>query len=317
MPKQQMDLPALVAQFSDENACHAYLEDLRWPDGVACPGRLRADGTRETCGSKKLARLERRRLFECAACGYQFSTRVGTIFEDSKLPLWKWFLAVFMMAESKKGISAKQIERMLSISYKTAWFLCHRIREAMADEDAKPLAGTVEVDETFIGAKRPMAQKMDNKSVVMAAVERGGSVRLRHVPNRKVGPVRKFIAENVSANAEAVYTDDYIGYRKAIPKGVVHGSVRHTPIFVDRGDRWVPRSEWVNGQIHTNTVEGVFSLLDRSIIGAYHKVSKKHLHRYLSEVEWRYNNRKNPYLFRDTILELVAAKRMEYRTLVA
>jgi len=316
MPKQAMDLPTLVSTFSDEDACHAYLEELRWPDGVSCPGRKRQDGTREDCGSRKLARLEERRLFECMGCGYQFSTRVGTIFEDSKLPLWKWFLAVFMMAESKKGISAKQIERMLAVSYKTAWYLCHRVREAMKDEDAKPLTGTVEVDETFIGGKRRWEERLANKTVVMAAVERGGRVRLKKVASRKIGDVRDFVNEAVSKDAKSVYTDDYKAYRRLFPKQV-HEHVRHSPLHKRQKDGSIRTSiEWVRGKIHTNTVEGVFSLLDRSIIGAYHKVSTKHLPRYLSEVEWRYNNRKNPYLFRDTILELIRADHIEYGTLV-
>jgi transposase-like protein len=309
-PRKRMTLPALVEQFSDETKCHAFLEALRWPEGVACPGRLQTDKTRAACGSTKISRLAERRLFECVDCGYQFSTRVGTIFEDSKLPLWKWFVAVFMMAESKKGVSAKQIERMLGISYKTAWYLCHRIRAAMFDENAQPLTGIIETDETLIGGKLKLSaaqgDKLANKSTVLGAVSRGGELRLRVAPNRRKPAIAEFFNEHISPDADAVYTDEFPVYPGlAAKRGVVHGSVNHM------------RKEWVHGQVHTNTIEGVFSLLDRSIIGAYHKVSKKHLHRYLHEVEWRYNNRRNAFLFRDAILELIGAERMEYKKLTA
>lgn len=308
-PRKRMTLPALVAQFSDETKCHFYLEGLRWPNGVVCPGRLIWDGTREKCGSKKISRIPSRRLFQCLDCGYQFSVRTATIFEDSKLPLWKWFVAVFMMAESKKGISAKQIERMLAVAYKTAWFLCHRIRQAMAiDPGEKKLSGIVEVDETFLGGKGRLDEGHYSKrmDVVMGAVERGGDVRLRAVPDRGRESVQAFVEANVSSDAAAMHTDAYKAYKGAAKKiGVPHGKVNHT------------RNEWVNGQVHTNTIEGVFSLLDRSIIGAFHKVSTKHLPRYLHEVEWRYNNRLNEYLFRDCILELIGAGRLEYKKLIA
>lgn len=318
METKNIDLPTLVTHFANEDACHAYLESLRWSDGLVCPGRENKDGTRVGCGSVRVDRLAKRRLFQCRDCGYQFSTRVGTVLHDSKLPLWKWFLAVYMMCQSKKGVSANQLKRMLGVSYKTAWYLCHRIRQAMKTENAPKLTGTVEVDETFLGGKAPSRTRYRNKSVVMAAVERGGEVRLREVPSRKAVHVKQFIRETVSGDADNAYTDDYAGYRRAFGKKTAHGSVRHSPLQVKGADGKLRTSvEWVNGNIHTNTVEGVFSLLDRSIMGAFHKVSKKHLHRYLGEVEWRYNNRKNEYLFRDTVLELIREDRVEYKSLVA
>jgi len=307
MPKQAMDLPQLVSKFSNEDACHAYLEDLRWPDGVACPGR-KVDGVRAACGSTKLARLTERRLFECMACGYQFSTRVGTVFEDSKLPLWKWFLAVFLMAESKKGISAKQIQRMLSVTYKTAWFLCHRIRSAMKEENATMLSGTVEVDETFVGGKHRgvgSGHHHPHLTPVVGVVERGGKVRLGVVKDRTRRTLHRFVKARVSPDAEAIHTDAWQAYRGVGDENTPHKTVNHH------------RGEWVNGNVHTNTIEGVWSLLDRSIVGAYHKVSKKHLPAYLQEVEFRFNNRSNPYLFRDTVLELVRGEQLEYKRLTA
>src|ERR687893_2240162 len=142
--KGDMDLPKLVDRFGSEDKCHAYLEELRWPDGVRCP----------RCDSAKISRIQKRRQFDCDACRYQFSVRVGTIFHDSKLPLWKWFLAIYLMSESKKGVSANQLKRVLGVAYKTAWYLCHRIRAAVADADNSLLSGIVEVDETFVGGKQ-------------------------------------------------------------------------------------------------------------------------------------------------------------------
>src|SRR5258705_3147059 len=307
--RKRMDLPTLVAEFYDETKCHAYLEGLRWHDGVACPGRLIdvKTKTRAKCGSTKILRLAKRHLFECVDCGYQFSTRVGTIFEDSKLPLWKWFVAVFMMAESKKGVSAKQIERMLAISYKTAWYLCHRIRKAMEVKNEEPLRGIVEIDETYVGGKRRGVGPgyVDNKAVVIAAIQRGGQMRARVLPNRRKESVRKFVAENVHDDAEAIFTDEAPVYDGLAGPNTRHESVKHNVHYTHDGKI---KREWVRGQVHTNTVEGVHSLLKRSIIGAFHHISVKHLPAYVDEIEWRHNNRNNPFLFRDTILELIGAE---------
>src|SRR3954469_10592191 len=143
MAQQQMDLVKLFEEFGSEDKCHDFLEELRWPDGVKCP----------RCDSDKISRIAKRRQFDCDRCRYQFSVRVGTLFHDSKLPLWKWFLAVYLICEAKKGISAAQLGRTLKVAPKTAWYLCHRIRAAMKDEGADLLDGIVEIDETYIGGK--------------------------------------------------------------------------------------------------------------------------------------------------------------------
>src|SRR5216110_583081 len=176
-PRQEFNLAELIEQFGSEDRCHEYLEQLRWPEGVRCP----------RCDSDKISRITKRRQFDCDACRYQFSVRVGTLFHDSKLPLWKWFLAVYLMCESKKGISANQLKRTLGTSYKTAWYLCHRIRAAMKEINPQPLAGTIEVDETFVGGRRRMPNRMDNKTMVMGAIQRGGDIRLKvgARPNRR------------------------------------------------------------------------------------------------------------------------------------
>lgn len=298
----EYDLVQLVGQFGSEDKCHEYLEGLRWPNGVECP----------RCESTKISRIVKRRQFDCDSCRYQFSVRVGTLFHDSKLPLWKWFLAVYLMGESKKGISANQLKRTLGVSYKTAWYLCHRIRAAMVDESGDMLTGIIEADETYVGGKaRGFASKQeaarhrrDNKTVVLGAVERGGRVRLRVAPDAKSTTVKGFLADVVSDDAEAIYTDSHRSYRGIGDENTKHEYVNHS------------ENEWVRGQIHTNTVESVWSLFDRSVIGAYHKLSVKHLPAYLDEAAFRWNNRSNVFLFRDTIRALVAGETLTFRKLV-
>jgi len=293
-----MDLPRLIERFGSEDKCHAYLEELRWPDGVRCP----------RCDSAKISRIKDRRQFDCDGCRYQFSVRVGTLFHDSKLPLWKWFLAVYVMGESKQGVSANQLARMLGVTPKTAWYLCHRVRAALKDEGEDMLRGIVEVDETYIGGKvrgKGKAYK-GNKTMVLGAVERGGRVRLKALEG---GPTKKalkgFVKGTVHGDAEAIYTDEATGYGDLNDWNTRHDRVHHSS------------HEWVRGQIHTNTVESVWSLFDRSVIGAYHKLSVKHLPAYLDEAAFRWNNRTNPFLFRDTILRLVEGDALTYKTLVA
>jgi transposase-like protein len=294
-------LPELIEQYGSEDQCHAFLEELRWPDGVECP----------RCQSKKISRIAKRRQFDCDGCRYQFSVRVDTIFHDSKLPLWKWFLAVYMMVESKKGISANQLKRMLGVSYKTAWYLCHRIRSTMTDESGELLSGIVEADETYVGGKlggfknrkESADHRRDNKTVVLGAVERGGRVRLRVAPDATSESVKGFLADVVNDDAEAIYTDSHRSYRGIGDENTVHEYVNHAA------------DEWVRGQIHTNTVESVWSLFDRSVIGAYHKLSVKHLPAYLDEAAFRWNNRSNPFMFRDTILALVEGDTLTFSAL--
>lgn len=214
-PASHMDLPKLIEQYGSEDKCHAYLEDLRWPQGVECP----------RCGSRAISRIHKRLQFHCdgpmegplpkgakkrLSCGYQFSVRVDTIFDRSHLPLWKWFLAVYLIGESKKGISSKQLERTLGVSYKTAWFLSHRIRAAMEDDSPTMLRGTVEVDETWLGGKS--SEPWANKIMVLGAVQRGGDVRLKveRRPDRKT--LHKFVKDTIHDDASAIHTDALAAY---------------------------------------------------------------------------------------------------------
>jgi len=299
MPKnlEKMDLMKLMNRFHSEDACRDILEKLRWPDGTACP----------RCESKTIRNSYTRNQFDCGSCGYQFSVMSGTIFHDTHLPLPKWFVAVHLMIESKKGMSANQMKRIIGVSYKTAWYLCHRIREAMTVANPIPLSKIVEVDETWVGGKRKNVGHgyKGNKTVVAGAVQRGGEARLEVIDNRTREALHSFIKKHVADNAEAIYTDDWPSYRGIADEDTRHETVNHSA------------EEWVRGDVHTNYVENIWSLLKRSLVGSYHKVSKKHLEAYLDELEWRFNNRNNPYLFRDTLLKLIKTDNLEYKKLTA
>jgi transposase-like protein len=293
-----MNLPKLIERFGSDEKCRAYLEELRWPDGVRCP----------RCQSDKISRIKARNQFDCDGCRYQFSVTAGTIMHDSHLALWKWFLAIYLVTESKKGISAKQLQRMLAVSYKTAWYLCHRIRDAMGDVDQPTLKGIVEADETWHGGKRTgvgSGPYNSRKKVVIGAVERGGQVRLRLAAGRDRGTLHRFLKEVVDDKAEGIYTDDWVGYVGIADEDTFHKVVNHAS------------KEWVRGDVHSNTIESVWSLFKRSVIGSYHQVSVKHLPAYLDELEWRYNNRSNPFIFRDTISAMTRADALPLKQLVA
>jgi len=295
--KQEINLISLIEKYGNEDACRAYLEELRFPDGVVCPH----------CGSKSISRVEKYHVFDCNSCRYQFSVTSGTIFHDTHLPLWKWFTAIYLMIESKKGISANQMKRTLGVgSYRTAWYLCHRIRAAMSNGTPNLLKGIVEVDETLVGGK---TQGMGhgykgNKAIVVGAIERGGDSELEVIEHADSETLLKFIQDHTVPEAEAIYTDELPAYKALDKKGIKHETVNHSA------------DEWVKGNVHTNSVENIWSLLKRSIMGSYHQVSKKHLDAYLDELEWRFNNRENPYLFRDTLLKLINSENLPYEKLV-
>ena len=300
----ETNLVLLTQTFSgDDTKCRAYLEALRWPSGVKCP----------RCESDKISRILDRDQFDCDSCRYQFSVTAGTIFNDTHLALWKWFLAVYLMCEGKKGLSASQLGRSISVSSKTAWYLCHRIRKAMAEITPLKVGGvgrTVEMDETYVGGKRRHIGSgyVGNKTMVLGALERGGKVNLRVERRKKRGDAKVlhgFVAETTHTDTSRIYTDDNPGYNGCGDANTEHQSVNHSA------------EEWVRGDVHTNGIEGVWSLFKRSIVGSYHQVSAKHLDSYLEEFEWRFNQRDNPFLFRDTLCRLLATDKMEYKELTA
>lgn len=297
---ESVNLMTLMDQFGTDEKCRAILEELRWPDGVRCP----------RCNTPKVSRITTRDQFDCDVCRYQFSVLSGTIFHDTHLPLKKWFVAIYLIVEAKKGMSANQMKRILGVSYKTAWFLCHRIRAAMTEHEASPLTGTVEVDETFIGGKLKGQGKgrgayLKNKAIVIGVVQRAGKVRLQVIDRTDRKTLHRFIKDHTAPETEVIITDDWKAYR-----GISDADTKHEVINHSAG-------EYVRGDVHTNGIENVWSLLKRSVTGTYHKLSVKHLDAYLDELEWRFNNRENPYLFRDTLMKLIGSKNLGYQELVA
>jgi transposase-like protein len=266
--------------FHDEDEARLHLEKLRWPEGPVCPH----------CGSVKTpyalkGKAHRRGLLKCADCREQFSVTVGTVFERSKIPLSKWLTAVYLMCSSKKGISSLQIQRTLGVTYKTAWFMTHRIREAMKDDGAGMLggrgsSGIVEADETYMGKSRGSDRiaRYREKQKVVALVERDGNVRAFHVQSVTAASLKPILEGNISPQARLM-TDSAPLYGKIASGFKSHETVNHLA------------NEYARGDVTTNTVEGYFGILKRGIGGIYQHVSAKHLHRYVNEFSFRYNNR--------------------------
>ena len=251
---RRMNLMKLMDDYHSEEKCRELLEELRWPNGVVC---IR-------CGSLHVRNSSSRNQYDCADCGYQFSvTAAARCFMTPTCRLKKWFLAVYLMTESKKGISALQLQRTLDVAYRTSWYLCHRIRAAMEDAYPMPLKGIVEIDETFIGGKvrgKGRGYK-ENKTAVVGAVQRGGKIVLKVIEGRDRETLHRFIQETTADETVAYFTDEWAPYDGIEDDNTVHETVNHSA------------EEWVRGDVHTNTVENIWSLLKRSIIGAYHKVS--------------------------------------------
>ncbi|PYT62998.1 MAG: IS1595 family transposase, partial [Acidobacteria bacterium] len=275
-----MKLIDVHKQFRTDEDCLDYIEKMRWPNGelgcVHCGevGRV-SKITREKKGKNK-----RERIYQCLACEKQFSATSGTIFNDSHLPLTKWFLAIAMICEAKKGMSACQLQRHLGVNYRTAWYLAHRIREAM--QEGGLLTGVVEADETYLTPKKPRKGrpyvKKDKRDVVLGMIERGGRLRLVPVADAKIGIVEPMLEKHVSPDA-TLQTDEHptyaiIGQRKF----AAHRTINH-------------QRSYAIGDLHTNTIENAFSLLKRGIYGTFHKVSIKHLGRYCNGFSYRFNRR--------------------------
>ena len=296
-----MNLVGMMNKFGDEQKCRAYLEGLRWPNGVHCP----------RCKHEKVYRIVERPQFVCASCEYQFSVTTGTVFHDTHLPLVTWFLAAVLLCEAKKGMSACQVQRSLGIkTYKTAWYLCHRIRAAMVETNKSKLNGVVEMDETYVGGRGrgKRGRGAANKEIVIGLRQRQGELRFFQAEDVRSGTFEKYIHENIADDVEILMTDDLNQYKGAARRALGRG--KHKTINHSWGI-------YVNGDIHTNTVESAFSLLKRGVIGTWHRVSAKHLQSYCNEMCFRFNNRKNQFLFRDTILRLIASPNIEYKQLTS
>ena len=278
--------------FHDEEAAYAWVEARVWPDGPVCPH----------CGenervSKMKGASTRIGAYKCYACRSKFTVKVGTVFESSHVPMHKWLQAMFLICSSKKGISSNQLHRTLGVTLKTAWFMSHRIREAMRSGDLAPMGGNggiVEADETYFGQKskekqrtvttrgRPFTKRgktgPSGKRAIISLVERGGNVRSFHVENADKATVNVIVAENI-ARETRFFSDESRIYGDVAAHAGSRETVRHAA------------GEYVRGDVHINSVENVFSILKRGMKGIYQHCAEKHLHRYLAEYDFRFNNR--------------------------
>jgi transposase-like protein len=282
-----VDLLSVVNRYGTDDRCRAYLTELRWAGKVICP----------KCLSDSISRVQKRNIFDCNSCRYQFSVLSGTMFHDTHLPLTKWFYATYLFCECREGMSANQLKRMLPTSYETAWYLCHRIRAAMAAGDDRPkLGGTAKVDRTFIGGKQrghqhKMRRPECKKQVVIGIRQRGGEPLFFHPEDVKSGTLAKYIRENISQDVDVIMCE--------------HKALKHQD------------GVYAVGDVYTNTVESGFSLSKRGIVGSWHRVSVKHLQAYLDEMCFRFDNRENPYLFRDLLIKMLESGHVEYKYLTA
>lgn len=292
----RLGLDELMTRFNCDSRCREYLEHLRWPSGPVCP----------KCGKKEIARVvNRESVLRCVGCQAQFTVTAGTVFNDSHLPLAKWFIATFLLTQSKKGISALQIQRILKIGgYKTAWHLCHRIRHAMLESQKVPLDGVVEIDETYIGGKPRINRPRREKDVVIGIRQRNGELRMFRADNAKAATIAEIIRQNVSKAVQVVITDESAIYEWALEGSHkdAHKTICHKAVYV-------------SGDVHTNTVESAFSLLKRGIVGTWHRLSVKHLPAYLDEMVFRFNRRNNDMLFQETLRYMVNAPVLTFASL--
>lgn len=311
-----------ASHFQNETAAFAYVEAKLWPNGPTCPHCGNADGARIHKLAGKTTRLG---LHKCYECGKPFTVRIGTIFESSHLPLHLWLQIIHLMCASKKGIATRQIQRMLSCSMKTAWFLSHRIREAMKSGDLSLLGGPgqiVEIDETLIGKtdgapKKIVGGRSGFRNVAFALVQRGGSVRTFHVEGVTMATLLPILRANVDAKS-TVMTDEHASYQHLGGDFARHASVSHSQEEYVRYTNAVMFPSGKPYVIHTNTVEGYFSIFKRGMKGVYQHCAERHLHRYLAEFDFRYSNRVrlgiDDVARADIALRGVIGKRLTYQT---
>ena len=294
----------LFATFPDEQACVEQLKAIRWADGEFCPH----------CGAGRIYHFSDRKTFKCGDCRKRFSIKVGTIFEDTKLPLRKWFMAIWLITNHPKGVASTTLAKDLKITQKSAWFVLHRLRHAARTNSFNaPLDGVVEADTTFVGGKEknkhahkktPGSQGGANKAVVLGIVQRDGDLRAGHVSDGKAKTLQPIIKANVAKGAN-IKTDEDRAFQ-GLGNDYHHQTVNHSA------------GEYVRHYIHhTNTIESVWALLKRQIVGIHHWVSPKHLNKYVDEMTWRFNRRDMPVGPRMNDLFTCVEGRLRYKELIA
>ncbi len=279
-----MNIVSVYKRFPRQVDCLEYLEEVRWKSQPKCP----------YCQSTNVTPMPKESRHHCNNCNTSFSVTVGTIFHKTKIDLQKWFLAITIILNAKKGVSARQLARDLEVNKNTAWYMAMRIRKAMTD-DRELLEGIVEVDETYVGGKKRRGEdggpakrgRGTSKTPVVGAIERDGKVRAKVVKNVSAKTLMSMIRENIDVSTATVITDEFTGYLP-ISKFVKHQTINHSKWYSD-------------GDIHTNNIEGFWALLKRGLVGQYHKVSIRHLQKYVDEFCYRHNNRKNDMVFEETI----------------
>ncbi len=281
---EELTLISLAKEYSDETKARELFESIRWPNGPVCP-HCKCDDVYTLKSKETTKRKVRPGLYSCAACRKPFTATMGTVLEDSHLPLSKWLMAFYILCSSKKSISAHQMHRMLGITYKTSWFMCHRIRHVMRpNSDTPKLTGTVEVDETFVGGKGDPRTKLLRKTPVVALVQRDGVMRTAVVSNVTQKNLKAAIAECVDKGA-TINTDDSTVYRNKLKDYARHDVVVHSKFEYVRHN---PDGTYSG----VNHCESFFSLLKRGVVGSWHHVSREHLPKYANEFEFRWNHRK-------------------------
>ena len=310
-----MNLIDVTKAFSTEDQCLDFLERMRWPEGIRC---LACESTKlslitrtvdptKTRSEKK--QNKRTRLYACLECGKRFTPTVGTIFHSSHLPLTKWFMALAIVMDAKKGMSANQLKQHLGIgSYRTAWYMVHRIRKAMVELSLGKLSGIVELDETYIGGKQKgkgVYYGKKQKQVVVGLRQRKGPLRFIHTKDAKANTLKAIIEEHIGEEVQYIMTDESSASWGALLNNPKHKVIRHNI------------GKYVEGIVHTNSIESAFSLLKRGIVGSFHRISIKHLHRYLAEFQYRFNARNDADRFERMVQRLLQTDTMEYKQLIA
>jgi transposase-like protein len=298
-----MTLVDVINLFDTDERCRELLVRLRWPNGVECP----------RCKMPAVDLATAKQLFYCKGCDYQFTVTSGTVFNDSHLALQKWFLATLLLCEAKKGMSANQVKRTLGVSYKTAWYLCHRIRSAMT-EVHKMLDGTIEVDEMYVGGRvrgKGKGSRRGEKEVVIGIIKRDGELKFVHVHAATSATIRYVMQQHVSEDVDVIVTDESTLYASGLTKTQVskRKAVNHSAEEYVRYEK--------DFMVTTNTIESAFSLFKRGVVGSWHRVSPKHLAAYLNEMTFRFNRRKSHTLFLDTLRHMVTAPVLTFEALTA